>query len=85
MRSALGGLKNLWAGIVIAVLFPVLVCRIIGFAIGLMWTRRRTRSAFRRSLLRAGLTAEEAESLAGHHQARISFRELLRNRHRFGR
>ncbi len=65
VRSALRGLKNLWAGIVIAFLFPILVGRIIGCAIGLVWTRRQTRSTFQRSLLRAGLTPDEAISLAG--------------------
>jgi len=84
MKSALKGLKNLWAGIAIAVLLPILVCRIIGFAIDLVWTRRRTRSMFRRSLLRAGLTVDEADSLTSRYYARISFRELLRQRHRFG-
>ncbi len=84
MKSVLKGLRNLWAGIVIAVLFPILVCRIIGFTIDLVWTRRRTRWTFRRSLLRAGLTVDEADSLTSRYHARISFRELLRQRHRFG-
>lgn len=85
MRSALRELKNLWAGIVIGVLFPILVGRIIGCAIGLVWTRRQTRSTFQRSLLRAGLTPNEADSLAGCYHVGISFRKLLRHRHRFGR
>lgn len=83
MRSALRGLKNLWAGIVIAFLLPILIGRITGSVIGLVWTRRRTRSTFRCSLLRAGMTADEADSLAGRYHGRISFRELLRQRHRF--
>ena len=84
MRSALRGLKNLWAGIVIAVLLPILIGRITRSVIGLAWTRRRTRSMFRRSLLRTGMTVDQADSLAGRYHARISFRELLRQRHRFG-
>ena len=78
------GLRNLWAGIVIAVLIPTLVCRIIGSVLGLLWTRRRTRATFRRSLLRAGMTADEADALTIRYSARISLRELLRQRHRFG-
>ncbi|MCK4570319.1 hypothetical protein KAT84_00070 [Candidatus Bipolaricaulota bacterium] len=68
----------------IAILIPILVFRILGTVISLLWTRRRTRSSFRRSLLRAGLTADEADSLTVRYHARISFLELLRQRHRFG-
>jgi len=84
VSSTLRRLQNLWAGIVIAVLVPILVCRVIGAITGLIWTRRRTRSTFRRSLLNAGMSADEADALTIRYHTRISFRELLRQRHRFG-
>ncbi|MFC2095491.1 hypothetical protein ACFLSW_03525 [Candidatus Bipolaricaulota bacterium] len=78
------GLRNVWARIVVAVLVPILVCRVVGAAIGIVWTRRRTCSTFHRSLLRSGLTTDEADSLATQYNTRISFRELLNLRHRVG-
>ncbi|TFH11583.1 MAG: hypothetical protein E4H08_00900 [Candidatus Atribacteria bacterium] len=68
----------------IGVLIPALIWRVTCGVIGLAWTRRRRRETFRHSLRRAGLTADEADRLAGQYNARIPFRELLRQRHRFG-
>ena len=84
MRSLFGILSKIWAGFVIAILIPVLLFRIIGTVFGLLWTRWVTRSTFRRSLLRAGLTPDEADALTERYNARITLRELLHQRHRFG-
>jgi len=66
---------------VIAVLVPVLIGRVISFTIGVIWTRRRTRVAFRRSLLSAGLSEDEADSLASRYHARIPLRGLIGWKH----
>jgi hypothetical protein len=84
MHSRLGILGKIWAGFVIAILVPILLFRILGAVIVLLWTRWFTRSTFRRSLLRAGLTADEADALTERYNVRITLRELFRQRHRFG-
>jgi hypothetical protein len=84
MRFSLRSLGKLWAGIVIAVLVPILVFRILGTVIGLLWTRWRTRWTFHRSLMRAGLTEEEADTLTDRYNVRITLREIIHQRHRFG-
>ena len=76
------GLKNLWAGIMIAALIPVLLFRIIGFAIGLFARRRWTRITFRRRLLHAGLSPKEADELTTRFHPPIALRQLYRYRHR---
>ena len=84
MQPTLRSLGKLWAGIVIAVLIPILLFRILGTVLGVVWTRWRTRETFRRSLLRAGLTDEEADALVDRYNVKITLREMLRQRHRFG-
>ena len=77
-------LRNLWSGAVIALLVPIAAFRVTGFVLGLMWKGWRTRAVFRRALLRAGLTVEEADALTSRYHEPIPFREWLRLRHRFG-
>ena len=84
MRSVVRAIRKLWAGIVIGVLVPVLIGRITCGLIRLVWTRRRRRETFWRSLREAGLTPDEAELLTVQDNGRISLRELLQERHRFG-
>jgi hypothetical protein len=80
MRRAWRHLKNVWAGIVIAVLVPVLVWRLVSLLFGMIWRRRRTRETFRSSLLRAGLSRDEAEQLTDRYHARITVREIMQQR-----
>jgi len=84
MRAVVRALRKLWAGIVIGVLVPVLIGRITCGLIRLLWTRRRRRETFRRSLREAGLTPDEADLLTVQYNAQISLRELLHERDRFG-
>jgi hypothetical protein len=71
-----------WAGLVIAFLVPVLVCRVVGGVLRLIGARRRTRMTFRRSLLKAGLTQQEADSLTIRYNPKVPLRDLLRLRGR---
>ncbi|MBU1049855.1 hypothetical protein KKG90_07530 [Candidatus Bipolaricaulota bacterium] len=84
VRSIIDDVRRLWAGIVIAIVVPILLFRILGVVFGFVWTRWRTRGTFRRSLIRAGLSADEADSLADRYNVRIPLCEMLRQRHRVG-
>jgi len=74
-------LQHIWAGIVIAVLIPCLLARLTAVGVGLVWSRRRTRRAFHRRLVRAGLSEAEADALTARYHARFPLAELARLRH----
>ena len=83
MLAGMWLLKQIWACIAILILIPILITRLLVVAIGVVWKRRRTREIFRRGLERAGLSPDDADVFADQCYAGISFRELLRLRHRF--
>jgi SOS response regulatory protein OraA/RecX len=65
-------------GIWIGLLVIRLVGQLIGFAIGLLWARRRSRYLFRRQLRRNGLSEHVIEEVAWRYHRPGLIRELIR-------
>jgi hypothetical protein len=65
-------------GVWIGLLAIKLVGQLIGFAIGLLWTRRRSRSVFLRRLRRNGLSEDVIEEVAWRYHPPGLIRELIR-------
>jgi hypothetical protein len=65
-------------GISIAPLVIWLVGQMIGFAIGVLWARRRSRSVFRRRLRRNGLSEDVIEEVAWRYHPPGLIRDLIR-------
>ncbi len=80
MRIIIDDARRLWAGIVIAILIPILLFRIMGSVFGLIWARRRNRGTFYRALMRAGLAEDDADTLTDRYNASIRWRDLLHHR-----
>ena len=65
-------------GVWIALLVIKLVGQMIGFGIGLLWARRRSRYAFRRRLRRNGLPERVIDEVAWRYHQPGLIRELIR-------
>ncbi len=73
--------RNVWAGIVIAALIPVLIGRIVGVVLGFLPRAHWARWRYRRALSRSGLSAEEVEELLPLYDPRFPpLRQILRHR-----
>ena len=55
----------------------MLILRLVGLAVDLSWRRRLTRPVFYLTLLREGLTREEASLLCEEYNPRIPLRDLV--------
>jgi len=55
-----------------------LVGQLIGFGVGILWARRRSRRVFERRLRRSGLSGEVIEELVGRYHPPGLFRDLIR-------
>lgn len=81
LRPLCRTVRNVWAGIVIAVLLPVLIGRIVGVVLGFLPRAHWARWRYRRALTRSGLSSEEVEELLPLYDPRIPpLREILRYR-----
>jgi len=81
LRRAWRTLRNVWAGIVIALLIPLLIGRIVGVLLGMIPRARWARWRYQRALVRSGLSREEVEELLPLYDPRIPpLRQLLHQR-----
>ena len=65
-------------GVWIGLLAIKLVGQLIGFGIGLLWVRRRSRYVFQRRLRRNGLSEDVIEEVAWRYHSPGLIRELIR-------
>ena len=68
-------------GVSIAMLIIWLLGQLIGFTIGLLWARRRSRYVFRRRLRRNGLPEDVIEEVVWRYHPPGLIRELIRTAH----